>query len=248
MHDVGPARLSSLRPFFTPERPGPLIWAHLLHTGIGRARADRLPGPRAVHVALPDNHALRGDPEAIDPAALADLTGFVEAPPEWLAVLRRVDPGTAVWDRIVAVLPDTAVPPEPRGIRRLTAEDGPALAGLDPEIAWISETWGGPAGLAGSGTAWAAFTDGLPVSVAAPFFVGEAHEDLGVVTARGHRGRGLSTACAAGVIADIRARGRRPTWTTSPDNAGSRAVAARLGFVRQREDVLYAVRAPIPVD
>ena len=50
------------------------------------------------------------------------------------------------------------------------------------------------------------------------------------------------------VVADIRARGRRPTWTTSPDNTGSRAVAARLGFVHVRDDVLYAVGVPIPVD
>jgi len=86
------------------------------------------------------------------------------------------------------------------------------------------------------------------VSVATSFFVGAAHEDIGVVTEPGHRGRGLSTSCAAAVVADIRARGHRPTWTTSPDNTGSRAVAGRLGFVHERDDVLYAVGVPIPVD
>ena len=69
-----------------------------------------------------------------------------------------------------------------------------------------------------------------------------------MVTEAAHRGRGLSTACAAAVVADIRARGRRPSWTTSPDNAGSRAVAARLGFVPVRDDVLYAVGVPVPTD
>ena len=79
-----------------------------------------------------------------------------------------------------------------------------------------------------------------------PFYVGARHADLGVVTDPGFRGRGLSTRCAAAVAADVRARGLVPTWTTSPDNTASLAVAARLGFVRHREDVLYAVRVPIP--
>jgi predicted GNAT family acetyltransferase len=86
------------------------------------------------------------------------------------------------------------------------------------------------------------------VAVATAFFVGTQHEDIGVVTEPGYRGRGLSTSCAAAVIADVRARGRRPTWTTSPENTGSRAVAARLGFVHARADVLYAVGVPVPVD
>ena len=51
---------------------------------------------------------------------------------------------------------------------------------------------------------------------------------------------------AAAVVADVRSRGRTPTWTTSPDNRASLAVAARLGFVQEREDVLYAVRTTIP--
>jgi predicted GNAT family acetyltransferase len=67
-----------------------------------------------------------------------------------------------------------------------------------------------------------------------------------VVTDPGFRSRGLSTRCAAAVAADVRARGLVPTWTTSPDNTASLAVATRLGFVRHREDVLYAVRVPIP--
>lgn len=84
------------------------------------------------------------------------------------------------------------------------------------------------------------------MSVAVTFFVGERHEEIGVVTDPAHRGRGLSTACTAALVRDIRARGRRPSWTTSPDNIASRGVAARLGFVHVRDDVLYAVRTEIP--
>jgi predicted GNAT family acetyltransferase len=132
-------------------------------------------------------------------------------------------------------------------VRRLGPGNAAALERLDPSLAWISETWNGPAGLAASGLAWAAFEDDVPVSVACVFFVGARHEDIGVVTSPAHRGRGLSTACAASVAADIRGRGKTPTWATSPDNLGSRAVAARLGFVHVRDDVLYAVRTPIPL-
>ncbi|MBW0119572.1 GNAT family N-acetyltransferase, partial [Pseudonocardia abyssalis] len=71
-------------------------------------------------------------------------------------------------------------------------------------------------------------------------------EDVGVVTDPAHRGAGLSTACAAALVHDIRARGRIPSWTTSPPNRASRAVAARLGFVTAGEGVLWAVGVPVP--
>ena len=88
--------------------------------------------------------------------------------------------------------------------------------------------------------------DGRVAALAVPFWVGAEHEDVGVVTEPAFRRRGLSTSCAAALVTDIRARGRVPTWSTSPDNTGSLAVAARLGFKHVRDDVLYAVRTPIP--
>jgi predicted GNAT family acetyltransferase len=84
------------------------------------------------------------------------------------------------------------------------------------------------------------------VSVAVPFFIGEIHEDIGVVTERAFRRQGLSTACAAALVTDIRARGRLPTWITSRENVASVGVAGRLGFRRVREDVLYVMRTPVP--
>lgn len=255
---------AALRAWFTPERPGPLTWAHVVATGLGRCRVDTPDAPRLVHAQVGGNHALRGDPELLgdlpgtDPAG--ELAGFVEAPAGFEAALRALDPCLVVWERVVAALPDTALPdtalpdtapttpagPAGATVRRLGPGDAPALAALAPDLVWISDTWGGPAGLAAAGRGWGAFADGVLASVAVPFWVGERHEDIGVVTEAPHRGRGLSTACAAAVVADIRARGRRPSWTTSPDNAGSLAVARRLGFVHEREDVLYAVRTPIP--
>jgi GNAT superfamily N-acetyltransferase len=180
-----------------------------------------------------------------EPVVVPGLTGLVEAPPAWVPVL-RAEARVGVWDRIIAVLPDAADPAPAHAVRRVVAADAAALEGLDPSIAWISETWGSHAGLAASGTAWAAIADDRIVAVAAAFFVGRAYEDVGVVTQPGYRGRGLGTACAAAVVGDIRARGRRPSWTTSPDNAGSRGIAARLGFVHERDDVLYAVGVAVP--
>jgi GNAT superfamily N-acetyltransferase len=243
VQEVDPAVVAGL---FAPERPGPLIHAHVAATGIGSCRADSATAPRTALAELPGgNVAVRGVP-----VVLPGLTGLVEAPEEWVPALREVDPGTAPWPRVVAVLPGSAagVPVVGTGtvVRRLGPADAAALAGLDPSIAWISETWDGPARLAASGRAWGALEGGRVLAVACTFYVGQAYEDVGVVTEPGHRGRGLSAACAAGLVGDIRARGHRPTWTTSPDNLASRAVAARLGFVPVRDDVLHAVGVPVP--
>jgi len=52
-----------------------------------------------------------------------------------------------------------------------------------------------------------------------------------VVTLAPWRGRGLSTAAAALVCADVQAAGQTPVWSTAEDNAASRRVATKLGFV-----------------
>ncbi|HEY5879545.1 MAG TPA: GNAT family N-acetyltransferase, partial [Nakamurella sp.] len=235
--------------WFTPEDPGPVIFSHVRHSGIGRCMVDRWPDPRAVLVESGGNYDLRGNPEALADSALDDVAGFVQASSAFEPLLRRIDPGVVVWDRVIAVLPDhiDISAPDPR-IRRLTEEDAAALAQLPQKMSWISRTWGGPAGLAASQRALAAHHEQSVVSVAVPFFVGERFEDLGVVTHPEFRRQGLSRSCAAAVIADVRSRGHTPTWTTSPDNAGSLAVAERLGFQTHHRDVLWAIRTPIPRD
>lgn len=243
---VDAAGLPALAHWFAPERPGPVIYGHIRSTGLGRCRVDDLRAPRAVLAELPSgNYAVRGAPTPLP----ADVIGLVEAPAAWEPALRATDPDVGVWQRVIQVLPEAApsVAPLP-SVRRLGPPDADALAGLDAALAWIHETWAGAGGLAASSLGHGAFDAGRLVAVAVPFFVGALHEDIGVVTEVSHRGSGLASACAAAVVADIRGRGHRPTWTTSPDNAGSLGVARRLGFTRHREDVLYAVRVPIPAD
>ncbi|MFC4945557.1 GNAT family N-acetyltransferase [Pseudonocardia sp. GCM10023141] len=245
MHIVEPAELPALRHRFAPERPGPMIFEQVVASGLGSCRTDRRQYPRVVIAEIAGNYALRGDPAHL-PAG-SGIRGLVEASPAWLPALRAIDPQLGVWNRIVHVLPDAVpTPPSSDGVRLLGRADTAAIAALDRSLDWISESWGGPAGPAAAGVARGAFDGERLVAVATPFFVGTTFVDIGVVTEEGHRGRGLSTACTAAVIADVRADGQRPCWTTSPDNTASAGVATRSGFVLDRTDVLYAVGVPIP--
>lgn len=243
------AQLATLRHWLLPERPGPLVAQHVANTGKGACRADRWPGPRALVAETGGNYTLAGDPSALRPDDLRGLiTGFVEAPPPFVPLLRSAFDDVHDWQRVILTLDgEPAEPPAAaHAVRRLDPGDEGQLAALSAESGWISNSWGGPAGLAGSGTAWGAFVSGCLVAVACPFFVGSAYEDLGVATEPQARGQGLSTACAAAVCRDVRARGRTPSWTTSPDNAASLRVAEKLGFAPRRRDVLRVVGIPIP--
>ena len=245
--DVVPAKDGTrYAAWFAPEGPGGgMVAAHVARSGVGTFRADRLDEPQAVLAELPGNVALRGDPASLPPDALDGLAGFVDAPADWLPVLRAADPGVAAWDRVLFELPaDVAVPRADAVL--LGAADVPAIAAFEADGAWIHETWGSAEALAASGMARGVYVDGRLVSIAATFYLGGTYEELGVVTDSAYRGRGFSRTATAALVADIRGRGHVPGWSTSPDNAGSLAVAGRLGFRQTGTDVLYALRVPIP--
>ena len=243
---------AALRSWFRPERPGPLVGLHVINSGHGALWVDRRRSPRLVKAAVAGNITLLGDPAALSADDMPHpLTGFIEAADPFLPRLRARYPTLQWWYRLIFEQQQAVpLPAAPAGasVRRLGPADGAALASLASEIAWIYKTWGGPAGLAASGHAWGAFVEGRLTSVACSFFVGDAYEDLGVVTGRAYRRRGLSTACAAGLCADVWARGRTPSWTTAVENEASIRVADKLGFVLQRQDRLLLLNLPPPAD
>lgn len=249
MLQLTPDQMRILRDWFVPDRPGPMVGLHVLQTGNGACFVDRWPSPRVALADSAGNFSLVGDLDALNAEDLKNrIIGFVEAPERFVPLLRTAFPGMNVWDRMIFELnaaPKLSIPAE-QVIRRLVPADVFHLWGLSPEINWICNTWGGPAGLAASGRAWGAFADDRLVSVACTFYVGERYEDIGVVTEKESRGLGLSVACAGKLCEDIQSRGRRPSWTTSPDNTASQRVAEKLGFSLQRRDFLYVIGAPIP--
>ena len=202
--------------------------------------------------------------------------GFVAAPPDWLPALESAFADITRWERVILELqhergwmpaggrpqvgPAATAPPRPDGVqqadnllppdgvvvRRLSADDAASVAALSPHSIWVAKTWGGPAGIAASGYAWGAFAEGRLVSVACSFFVGRSHEDLAVATEPGFERCGLSTACAGALCEDVMARGRRVSWSTSPDNLASLRVAEKLGLTLLRRDWLYVIGVAVP--
>lgn len=242
-------QIATLRHWFLPERPGPLIGPHVIHSGYGTCHADRWPQPRVLLLNAGGNLALHGDSAVLQPEMIrGHIKGYLAAAENFAPLLYETFDSVIAWPRLVYSMPQLVdVPPVEAELRRLTAQDSEALALLSEENRWIWVTWGDASRLAASGYAWGAFVDGRLVAVANSFFVGEQYEDIGVVTEPEYRRRGLSAACVNALCADIRTREHTPSWTTTPHNVGSQHVAEKCGFVWQRHDMLYGIDAP-PLD
>jgi RimJ/RimL family protein N-acetyltransferase len=244
MFQITPEQTATLKEWFIPDQPGPLVGLHVINTGNGTCHVDRWPNPRAILVDTAGNYSLAGDPAALEPDDLKPwITGFVEAPKCFLPLLEATFPDVVTWDRIILELkgsPTFSMPSAPL-LRRLEPGDSEHLQGLSSQSNWIGKTWGGPEGLAASGLAWGAFVEGRLASVACTFFVGDRYEEIGVVTEPEFRGRGLSVACSGALCLDIQGRGHYSSWTTSSDNMASLRVAEKLGFIKHRHDYLYVI-------
>ncbi|NGN64052.1 GNAT family N-acetyltransferase [Streptomyces sp. A7024] len=245
MIEIAPDRIPALARRLPPAAPGVGVLAeHVAAGGAGQWWADDAEEPRAMAVACAGHLLLRGDPAALDPAGLAPFAGHhVHAPARFLPLL-----GSA-FDRVVpsermTYLHQVAEPQarSPRGItvRRLTAADADAVAALGPDAGWVSESWGGPAGLAGSGFAHAAVRKGAVLAVACTYFRGSAYEDVACYTAPADRRRGLAKACVTALCRDIAGRGATATWTCGRDNRPSRLLAWYTGFRLHDEYDHYA--------
>lgn len=241
---ISHAQATTIVDWLYPERPG-LIMIHALNSGQGRFLVDRWPAPRVVLVSINKLHSVLGDPAALQGKTLPFEAGLMFCSERFLPWLRAASAEVKLLDRVVLRLSNALPTDQPAGVvlRRLTSGDASSLSALSPDLQFISNTWGGPAGLAASGYGWGAFVDDRLVSVAATFLLGNETEDLGVVTELAFRGRGLAVACAAQLFRDIQQRGRQATWTTSTDNHASIRVAEKLGFKIWTHESLYVVHA-----
>lgn len=238
-------QLPSYLGWFPGRAAGPGALAeHVLATRTGHLWADRPERPRAVAVSCAGHVLLSGDPGALTPSVLAPLANrYVITSPHFLPVLGAAFDRVVPWERMVYVRrEEPAAPRPPRGVtvRRLTADDTHALAGLPSGSAWIHSSWGGPAGLAASGHAWGAFHKGRLLAVACTYFLGSRYEDIAAVTVPDHRRRQLALSCVLALCADIEARGRIACWTCSCHNRPSRLLAWTAGFRLEREYVHHA--------
>ncbi|MFN8487596.1 MAG: GNAT family N-acetyltransferase [Caldilineaceae bacterium] len=251
MQQISHQQFATLKERFLPDRPGPLVGLHVLQTGYGACFVERWPDPKAILIETDKavTVTLAGDPLLFQPDDLrAHVTAFIDAPTPFIPLLRTTFPDLVVWDRVIYALTNKPrfARPAHLTIRRLDPSDTQALQNLSAESSWISNPWGGPAGLAMSGYAWGAFNGARLVAVANSFFLGDRYEEVGVVTEPEFRGLGLSGACAGALCEEIQARGRIPSWGTSPDNLASIRVAEKLGFTFQRNDYLYVVGIEVP--
>ncbi len=245
MIQLAPEQIAELRPWFTPDQPGPItIGPHVINTGHGTVWADQWPAANVILAEVAGNYLLRGEPAALTAADLRlHVRGYLAASDDFLPLLEAISGQVITWARVIYVLEDFPryTVPDNFLIRRLAKADADALAGLSREANWVYKTWPSAAALAESGYAWGAFTARGLVSVACTFFLGDEYEDIGVVTEPAFRGLGLTVACSGGLCADIQARGHIPSWSTSTDNVASQRVAEKLGFTFVRNDVLYLI-------
>ncbi|WP_053702513.1 GNAT family N-acetyltransferase [Streptomyces sp. WM6368] len=212
MIELHPSGPPALARWFPVGQPGVAALAeHVLATGNGRWWSDRPDAPRVAAVSCGDRAVL----------------SRVEAR-HWMVYVKGAPPLPVRVPRGVAV-------------RRLTAEDAPALAGVAPEASWIHATWGGPHGLAESGAAWGAFRRGRLLAVACTYLLGSRYEDVAVHAEPGHRGEHLALACVGALCGDIAVRGRTPSWSCSRHDRTGRLLAWQAGFRLQQEYVHYAL-------
>lgn len=251
MRQLDPSHWPALRGRLLPDRPGPLIGLHMLATGVGEWWVDRFPSPRVSMMFIGGNLAFFGQAEAIDPRRLSELIErqlrtwdrvFIEASGSFERQVTAALGPLQVWPRVILQLDGAPVhvseAPPGTVVRRIESGDADVVASLSKDIQWIGDTFGGAQGLARSALAWGAFVDGQLASVAVPAFIGDTFEDIGIATEEKFRGHGLSPMCAAKVVDDIRHRGRRGSWSTTPTNAASLRVAHKLGYRKQRNDFL----------
>ncbi|MFI6423326.1 GNAT family N-acetyltransferase [Streptomyces sp. NPDC050842] len=239
---------ASARAFLTGAPGTAALAEHVLATGHGQWWTDRADRPRVVAVSCGDHALLAGDPTAVTPTELAPLAGhYIETADRFLPALGAAFEQLVPWERMLYIHRAEAMAPRvPRGVtvRRLTPEDAPALAALDPSMSWIHGSWEGPTALAASGAGWVAVRKGRVLAVACSRYVGSRYEDVACATAPDERRQHLALACVSGLTADIAARGHLASWSCSRDNRPSRLLAWTAGF-RLAHEYVHHIAGPV---
>ena len=84
-----PEQTARLESRFLPEKPGPLVGPHVIHTGIGACSVDRWPTPQAVLVETAGNYILLGEVEVPVPTDMKPrIKGFVETSEVFVPLFR----------------------------------------------------------------------------------------------------------------------------------------------------------------
>lgn len=130
--------------------------------------------------------------------------------------------------RPLAYAPSSAVR---QGIVRFLSPEDQALLDQAPEEIQDA-VWRGMDLLAARGLV-AAVIDSTIVAVAQIYAMSQRYADIGVLTLKSWRNRGLATDAAAVLIRRIRSDHYIPAWSTGEDNYASMKVAQKLGFTEQ---------------
>jgi len=164
-------------------------------------------------------------------AAAEPLALDFEEPPRQiyplLHALRRHSSASELWRGPAFTFPDE-LPAAADNVAMLTQAD---THRLHPDLAeWAID-------FPDCQPAFAAFEDGVAVAICACARSGRGGAEAGVETAPGFRGKGYAPAATLAWARAIRDSGRVPFYSTSWENAASRAVARKLGLVLFGEDI-----------
>ncbi|MGD8240814.1 MAG: GNAT family N-acetyltransferase, partial [Armatimonadota bacterium] len=124
-------------------------------------------------------------------------------------------------------------------LRRLTTADLPLLDSAHGELHWLYETWGDWERLLDEGILVGAIVDGDLASAGVTFARAAELDDIGVATVSTYQRCGFSTACAALLVREILAEGRRPVWTVFVENTPSLRISEKLGFRTMTRCVVF---------
>jgi RimJ/RimL family protein N-acetyltransferase len=194
---------------------------------------DGPPAPRFFLGRTPEGHEWRFrhdvDSELCDGLAAlcrAELAGSRLAPnpaniDAYLDLLGRASPVRRQWSGPAYRFP-RALPEVARAVHVTTRN----AAILEPDFAdWLAEVRAGQPFMA-------LVVEGRVVSVCCSVRIGPEVHEAGVETHRRRRGRGYGSQVVAAWAAGVRRGGAQPVYSTSWENAGSQAVANRLGLAR----------------